>query len=118
MTVAPMSPSGHERAFSVALDRVCNAPMNRHSALSVGNGASNGPSGAAKRRSELCHKPTSRVEQMPPLGVEPKFAFGLPAGTFMPFNGASIAGQPTVSIPLATLWSALGSNISDVPQTM
>jgi len=30
---------GHERAFSVALDRVWNAPISRHSRPSVGNAA-------------------------------------------------------------------------------
>jgi hypothetical protein len=38
--------SGHERAFSVALDRVRNAPINRHTRPSVGNAAVSVPPNA------------------------------------------------------------------------
>jgi hypothetical protein len=44
---APFDSIGHELPFPVARNQVCNAAMNRHSALSVGNVAvcvpSNGP---------------------------------------------------------------------------
>ena len=41
---ARMSDSGHELPFAVTRNRVWNAAISRHSALSVGNAPVNGPS--------------------------------------------------------------------------
>ncbi len=62
-----MTGSGHEYAFSVPLNRVCHAVINRRSGSAVGNAAVGRPSHGARRTSILCHLPTS-IDLSKPLG--------------------------------------------------
>jgi hypothetical protein len=53
-----MSRWGHSRTFATPLRHVWDAPMNRHSAPSVGKVAVNGPSFNRRGTATSCQKPT------------------------------------------------------------
>ncbi len=65
------SASGHLETFANPRTRVCHAPINRHSVLSVGNAAVGRPKNGPGRTHALCQQPTL-VDAAANFRFEPK----------------------------------------------